>query len=58
MKEFAHSLYRRVSQFVLRIVQVPEYARSLNLHIHPFLIHPIIEMFEKVGKRMAEECPL
>ena len=39
VKELAHSLYRRASQFGLRIAQVPEYARSSNLYIHPFLIH-------------------
>jgi len=44
MEEFINILYRRSSNFGLRIIQIPEFFCTSNLQIHPFRSQPYIKL--------------
>jgi len=42
VREFVQSLYRKCQQLNLNIITIPEYSRSNDLQVHPFIAHPFI----------------
>jgi hypothetical protein len=44
VEDFVNVLFRRCLSWGLRIIQIPEYFRWSNMHLHPYRLHPFIHV--------------
>jgi hypothetical protein len=56
--EFVQTLLRRGQNLGLSLTTIPEYSRSTNLNVHPFIAHPFIALAPPSLVRVCEESLL
>ncbi|EWM23480.1 dep domain containing protein [Nannochloropsis gaditana] len=55
-RDFVAALLRKAQQLGLHLVPLPEYSRSSNLNVHPFLAHPFVAIYPPALLRICEEA--